>query len=71
MTRNQLILAMIVLLVGFQFVCNWLFDYRIGYEVPFFGFIGVEPFNWLADWSVLIGGGFIIFLYVMLERRRK
>jgi len=71
MKRNHMILLVLVVVGVFWYVSGRFFDIFFGINFPIIGPIGIEPFAFLREYGVLIGGVFAVFLFVMIQQRRK
>ena len=71
MKQNRLILVMVATLFASYLLSGMMFDWFFGVSLPIVGSVGVEPFGFLRDFGVLIGGSVIIIVYLMCGRKTK
>jgi len=70
MNRTQLALIMIGFTVATYLGAEYVFNIFWGWDNPWFP-IGVEPFDYLRDYGVLIGGFGVTLVYFILKGRLK
>ena len=71
MKRSHLILIMVAVIAFSYWLIDFTSSYFIGVDVPFVGPVGVEPFSFLADFGVIVGGSVVVFVYILFGRNTK
>jgi hypothetical protein len=71
MKKKYAFLFSMMFLIFYWFFSPMFFDFGLGVTLPIFGWIGVEPFAFLTEYTIIIGGTLSLLLFYGLSRGEK
>ena len=72
MERQQALIVSFLVVLAAGYVLPLVFDWGLGFELPFFGFFGVKPLEFLEEYFAWIMGVIgVTVMYFMYKGRKQ